>query len=60
MVVMCEQFAYFQDLPEFFEDNMSTWMAGFHALMVTDQKLLESDVRIYFQISILLLNFYIL
>ena len=33
-----------QDLPEYFEDNMATWMDNFHPLLATDNKLLESDV----------------
>uniref|UniRef100_A0AAQ5XF63 Importin N-terminal domain-containing protein n=1 Tax=Amphiprion ocellaris TaxID=80972 RepID=A0AAQ5XF63_AMPOC len=33
----------FQDLPEFFEDNMETWMTNFHALLTLDNKLLQTD-----------------
>ncbi|CAH0391298.1 unnamed protein product [Bemisia tabaci] len=33
----------FQDLPEFFEDNMSVWMPHFHALLITDIPLLHAD-----------------
>ncbi|CAH1253654.1 CSE1L [Branchiostoma lanceolatum] len=33
----------FQDLPEFFEDNMQTWMTGFHTLLQLDNKLLMTD-----------------
>eukprot|EP00117_Sycon_ciliatum_P032906 scpid41873/ scgid25428/ Exportin-2; Cellular apoptosis susceptibility protein; Chromosome segregation 1-like protein; Importin-alpha re-exporter len=33
----------YQDLPEFFEDNMSIWMDNFHQLLTTNNKLLESD-----------------
>uniref|UniRef100_A0AAQ5Y8F9 Exportin-2 n=1 Tax=Amphiprion ocellaris TaxID=80972 RepID=A0AAQ5Y8F9_AMPOC len=32
-----------QDLPEFFEDNMETWMTNFHALLTLDNKLLQTD-----------------
>ncbi|KAK9747097.1 Importin-beta N-terminal domain [Popillia japonica] len=33
----------FQDLPEFFEDNMETWMTNFHALLSANVKLLETS-----------------
>uniref|UniRef100_A0A2I3H1C3 Exportin-2 n=1 Tax=Nomascus leucogenys TaxID=61853 RepID=A0A2I3H1C3_NOMLE len=33
----------FQDLPEFFEDNMETWMNNFHTLLTLDNKLLQTD-----------------
>lgn len=33
-----------QDLPEFFEDNMETWMTNFHTLLTLDNKLLQTDV----------------
>uniref|UniRef100_A0A8C2Q6G2 Exportin-2 n=1 Tax=Cyprinus carpio TaxID=7962 RepID=A0A8C2Q6G2_CYPCA len=33
----------FQDLPEFFEDNMETWMTNFHNLLTLDNKLLQTD-----------------
>lgn len=33
-----------QDLPEFFEDNMETWMTNFHSLLTLDNKLLQTDV----------------
>lgn len=33
-----------QDLPEFFEDNMETWMNNFHTLLTLDNKLLQTDV----------------
>ncbi|XP_006818964.1 exportin-2-like, partial [Saccoglossus kowalevskii] len=32
----------FQDLPEYFEDNMKIWMPNFHTLLVTDNKLLHT------------------
>uniref|UniRef100_A0AAY4E581 Exportin-2 n=1 Tax=Denticeps clupeoides TaxID=299321 RepID=A0AAY4E581_9TELE len=31
------------DLPEFFEDNMETWMSNFHNLLNLDNKLLQTD-----------------
>uniref|UniRef100_A0A3B3UGH1 Exportin-2 n=1 Tax=Poecilia latipinna TaxID=48699 RepID=A0A3B3UGH1_9TELE len=34
----------FQDLPEFFEDNMETWMTNFHGLLTLDNKLLQTDL----------------
>ncbi|KAF4798341.1 hypothetical protein TURU_065107 [Turdus rufiventris] len=34
----------FQDLPEFFEDNMETWMTNFHSLLTLDNKLLQTDL----------------
>uniref|UniRef100_A0AAR2IME0 Exportin-2 n=1 Tax=Pygocentrus nattereri TaxID=42514 RepID=A0AAR2IME0_PYGNA len=33
----------FRDLPEFFEDNMETWMTHFHNLLTLDNKLLQTD-----------------
>lgn len=36
----------FQDLPEFFEDNMETWMSNFHTLLTAEVKVLETGVRI--------------
>lgn len=33
----------FQDLPEYFEDNMQTWMTHFLTLLNTDNKLLQTD-----------------
>lgn len=37
-----------QDLPEFFEDNMETWMTNFHGLLTLDNKLLQTDVSFFF------------
>ena len=37
-----------QDLPEFFEDNMETWMSNFHNLLTLDNKLLQTDVGLMF------------
>uniref|UniRef100_A0A3Q3F9K2 Exportin-2 n=1 Tax=Labrus bergylta TaxID=56723 RepID=A0A3Q3F9K2_9LABR len=34
----------FQDLPEFFEDNMETWMTNFHGLLTLDNKLLQTNL----------------
>jgi len=33
----------YQDLPEFFEDNIKDWMEPFHMLIVTEFKALETD-----------------
>lgn len=33
-----------QDLPEFFEDNMDTWMKAFHELLITDIPCLHTGV----------------
>lgn len=33
-----------QDLPEFFEDNMQTWMNAFHELLITDIACLHTGV----------------
>lgn len=51
LLTMCNQilkciFMLFpsQDLPEFFEDNMETWMTNFHSLLTLDNKLLQTDV----------------
>ncbi|KAK2157652.1 hypothetical protein LSH36_187g00016 [Paralvinella palmiformis] len=45
LVLICKIFysLNFQDLPEFFEDNMATWMAHFHTLLTTDNKLLQTQ-----------------
>lgn len=36
----------FQDLPEFFEDNIQTWMSNFHTLLASNVKCLETDVSL--------------
>ena len=36
-------FLNYQDLPEFFEDNMKVWMTHFLSLLEADNKLLQSD-----------------
>lgn len=36
-----------QDLPEFFEDNMETWMNAFHELLVTDVACLRTGVSTF-------------
>jgi exportin-2 (importin alpha re-exporter) len=43
--LMCKVFNSLnsQDLPEFFEDNMSTWMTNFHQLLVTDVPCLKTS-----------------
>ena len=35
-----------QDLPEFFEDNMATWMTHFQTLLSTNNPLLVTEVMI--------------
>lgn len=35
-----------QDLPEFFEDNMQTWMGAFHQLLTHDVPCLHTGVRL--------------
>lgn len=47
LVLVCKVFnsLNFQDLPEFFEDNMATWMENFHKMLVAQVKFLESNVR---------------
>lgn len=40
----CNCCALTQDLPEFFEDNMETWMTNFHGLLTLDNKLLQTEV----------------
>ena len=57
----CELWFLFKDLPEFFEDNMGTWMTHFHTLLVTDNKLLQTDVKsfsynLYFPSSLRVLS----
>lgn len=56
LVLICKVFysLNFQDLPEFFEDNMETWMSNFHVLLTADIKCLQTTVRfiILVQISI--------
>nr|CAI5867494.1 unnamed protein product [Callosobruchus analis] len=44
LVLICKVFysLNFQDLPEFFEDNIQTWMSNFHVLLVADVKCLQS------------------
>lgn len=43
--LMCKVFNSLnsQDLPEFFEDNMKTWMPAFHELLVSDVPALKTD-----------------
>lgn len=45
LVLICKVFfsLNFQDLPEFFEDNMQIWMQNFHLLLTADPKNLQSD-----------------
>ncbi|XP_022913677.2 exportin-2 [Onthophagus taurus] len=44
LVLMCKVFYSLnsQDLPEFFEDNMSTWMNSFHTLLTVEVKILDT------------------
>lgn len=48
LVLICKVFysLNFQDLPEFFEDNIQTWMSHFHTLLTVDVKSLQSAVSI--------------
>lgn len=43
--LMCKVFNSLnsQDLPEYFEDNMQTWMAAFHQLLVNDVPCLKTS-----------------
>ncbi|CAK8690429.1 unnamed protein product [Clavelina lepadiformis] len=45
LVLICKIFysLNYQDLPEFFEDNMETWMTHFHSLLTTDNLLLHTE-----------------
>ncbi|KAL1115301.1 hypothetical protein AAG570_007332 [Ranatra chinensis] len=45
LLLICKIFysLNFQDLPEFFEDNMNIWMPHFNSLLATEVKCLESD-----------------
>uniref|UniRef100_A0A131Y3V5 Exportin-2 n=1 Tax=Ixodes ricinus TaxID=34613 RepID=A0A131Y3V5_IXORI len=45
LVLICKVFysLNYQDLPEFFEDNMEVWMTHFLTLLTTDNKLLQTD-----------------
>ncbi|XP_067006504.1 exportin-2 [Anabrus simplex] len=44
LVIICKVFysLNFQDLPEFFEDNMETWMTNFHTLLTADVPCLKT------------------
>lgn len=46
LVLVCKVFysLNFQDLPEFFEDNMATWMTNFHTLLTVEVKSLDTGV----------------
>lgn len=50
LVLVCKVFysLNFQDLPEFFEDNMKIWMSNFHTLLTVDVKCLNSSVSSIF------------
>lgn len=45
LVLICKVFysLNFQDLPEFFEDNMQIWMSNFHILLTVEQKGLQTS-----------------
>ncbi|CAG9857406.1 unnamed protein product [Phyllotreta striolata] len=45
LVLICKVFysLNFQDLPEFFEDNIQVWMTNFHTLLSVDVKSLQSQ-----------------
>ncbi|XP_063905831.1 exportin-2 [Zophobas morio] len=45
LVLICKVFysLNYQDLPEFFEDNMASWMSNFHLLLVNDVKVLQNE-----------------
>ncbi|XP_044263819.1 exportin-2 [Tribolium madens] len=45
LVLICKVFysLNYQDLPEFFEDNMATWMSNFHTLLTVDVKALQNS-----------------
>jgi len=45
LVLICKIFysLNFQDLPEYFEDNMAVWMTHFHTLLHSDNKLLQTE-----------------
>jgi exportin-2 (importin alpha re-exporter) len=46
LVLICKVFysLNYQDLPEFFEDNMESWMSNFHTLLTSDVKVLQTSV----------------
>ncbi|KAJ8940431.1 hypothetical protein NQ314_010728 [Rhamnusium bicolor] len=50
LVLICKVFysLNFQDLPEFFEDNMQIWMSNFHTLLTADVKCLQNTVSLFF------------
>jgi exportin-2 (importin alpha re-exporter) len=45
LVLICKVFysLNYQDLPEFFEDNMESWMSNFHTLLTSDVKVLQTS-----------------
>eukprot|EP00112_Aurelia_sp_Birch-Aquarium-sp1_P013550 Seg2879.1 transcript_id=Seg2879.1/GoldUCD/mRNA.D3Y31 product=Exportin-2 protein_id=Seg2879.1/GoldUCD/D3Y31 len=45
LVIICKLFysLNYQDLPEYFEDNMKRWMTSFHSLLVDDFAVLKKD-----------------
>uniref|UniRef100_A0A1L8DKS7 Exportin-2 n=1 Tax=Nyssomyia neivai TaxID=330878 RepID=A0A1L8DKS7_9DIPT len=45
LVLICKVFysLNYQDLPEFFEENMQTWMPSFHTMLTTDVLVLKTS-----------------
>lgn len=43
----------YQDLPEFFEDNMEIWISNFQKLLELEIKELDTEVFFYFMIEFL-------
>ncbi|XP_020707492.2 exportin-2 [Athalia rosae] len=45
LVILCKVFyaLNYQDLPEFFEDNMAAWMTNFHMLLTVDVPSLKTE-----------------
>lgn len=60
MVLVCKVFfsLNYQDLPEFFEDNMGTWMSNFHTMLTVEVKSLESSVSRFY--NFIFINHFIL
>jgi len=55
LVVLYAKFVL-QDLPEFFEDNMATWMTHFQTLLTTNNPLLVTEVTVLCLLFSLLLS----
>lgn len=54
LVLICKVFysLNFQDLPEFFEDNIQIWMSNFHTLLTAEVKSLQSSVSLCFAVRV--------